>query len=839
LEVPTIEEKVVAVEKRDTEIKEVVVYRDRIVENEKLITKDNIVNHIETQLQIEPQITEKIVPVFSTHEKIVEVPYLLEKIVEKIVIMPQVVEVIKYVHEIVEEATLGVAVGVDINVSEIRYKELYGQVRVHFETVLLELRKLRTQTPALKIQIEIIETFLVELDKLIQFPRFYQVDKERIVEKEVNHAVLVPTKDSNSIRNEVALSLLVEKLIGEIRTIKQSNPNLKLSLDEDLQLIFFSEAYGKGPIGEDLNKQLNSYKESQYNKLFSLGRTWSNDHDLIVNTILEERFSMANMVKHANLEIEKSKLLADTRLEAYRGLRQSVAVLSTKFENLERELGVIANNFQSNASVSAELSRLFTSLNGLRDALTIDAKDLRVDEQIYILGDIHGDGEGFFRLQSAFRTLERENELLREQYIRWQKEVPSTQTLISKDVIIENLSRQLSNITTELSTIKSQPTTSVNVSSNVQENEIKIRTLNSRIQELESQLRTQKVDFEGQIRAKNAQIRELEEKLAGTGKIDDSRATGVNYGQASNVDRLTSSVHSNSSNSGSQVSSNYTVGNSGVSSSVPSSTSRPYGGYNSSVPTTTTPASNVSSTASRPSGYGTTPATSNLSGSGVGGATYGNTGASYKPATSTTQGTYGTTQGSSVPASTASRPSGTYGTGSTSGTPLTASGSYGTGLTASGTGASSSSGYKPVTSATTGATGVSATSGYKPVTSNTAGSSYSSSYGTSGVTATTPVTGSSTGSYGTTGATSATGTYGAGRTSGTTGTGYTPSSYSSVTGATGVSSGASGVSGTSATSGLTSSTSRLGGSTSSTSGATGTTGTSGYTPYTSSYYNKK
>jgi hypothetical protein len=36
--------------------------------------------------------------------------------------MPQVVEVIKYVHEIIEEETLGVAIGVDVKVQEIRYK---------------------------------------------------------------------------------------------------------------------------------------------------------------------------------------------------------------------------------------------------------------------------------------------------------------------------------------------------------------------------------------------------------------------------------------------------------------------------------------------------------------------------------------------------------------------------------------------------------------------------------------------------------------------------------------------------------------------------------------------
>lgn len=187
---------------------------------------------------------EKVVPIHSTVEKIVEVPHILEKIVEKIVIMPQVVEVLKYVHEIVEEETLGIAVGIDISVQEARYKELYVQIRAHFETVLIELRRLRTNTPGLKIQIDIIEAFLVELEKMIQFQRIVQVEKEKIVEKEVDRAVLVPTRDSMSIRNDLSLSLLVEKLIGEIKRIKNANGNIDLQLDEDIQLIFFSELFG-------------------------------------------------------------------------------------------------------------------------------------------------------------------------------------------------------------------------------------------------------------------------------------------------------------------------------------------------------------------------------------------------------------------------------------------------------------------------------------------------------------------------------------------------------------------------------------------------------------------
>ena len=89
--------------------------------------------------------------------------------------MPQVVEVLKYVHEIVEEQSLGVAVGVDITIQEARYKELYSQIRIHFETVLIELRKLRVNNPAIKIQIDIIEIFLIELEKMMSFQRIVQV----------------------------------------------------------------------------------------------------------------------------------------------------------------------------------------------------------------------------------------------------------------------------------------------------------------------------------------------------------------------------------------------------------------------------------------------------------------------------------------------------------------------------------------------------------------------------------------------------------------------------------------------------------------------------------------
>ena len=372
-----------AVERRDTEVKEIVVNRDKVVESQKYVERENVRNVIETRVQSVPTLEEKVVPVYSTQEKVVEVPYLLEKIVEKIVVMPQVVEVLKYVHEIVEEETLGVAVGADVNMSEVRYKELYGQVRTHFEALLVELRKMRVENPNLKVQIEIIETFLTELDKIIQFPRFYQVEKEKVVEKEVNKPVLVPTATAESIKTETSYAVLIDKLISEIKRIKSSNNGVRLELDEDIQLMFFSDLLDGNKqlrnLSPELGSQLRSYKESQKSKLYSLGKTWSNDHELMLNTILDERFTMANLLKEANLQVEKSKSIANQRGEANKILRQNFAHSTTKLENLERELGIVARNFENNPSVSGELRRIFTGLDEVRGALTVDPKTLQTE----------------------------------------------------------------------------------------------------------------------------------------------------------------------------------------------------------------------------------------------------------------------------------------------------------------------------------------------------------------------------------------------------------------------------------------------------------------------------
>ncbi len=70
--------------------------------------------------------------------------------------MPQIVEVLKYVHEVVEEETLGVAVNVDIATHEQKYKLLTKDIKANLDVLLVEIRKLKTSNPGLRIQIEII-----------------------------------------------------------------------------------------------------------------------------------------------------------------------------------------------------------------------------------------------------------------------------------------------------------------------------------------------------------------------------------------------------------------------------------------------------------------------------------------------------------------------------------------------------------------------------------------------------------------------------------------------------------------------------------------------------------
>ena len=95
--------------------------------------------------------------------------------------MPQIVEVLKYVHEITEKEELGVAVGVDVATYEQRLKILSKDIKVNFDILLVELRKLLKTNPALRAMIEIIERFLGQFEEYLLYPKIFPVQKEKIV----------------------------------------------------------------------------------------------------------------------------------------------------------------------------------------------------------------------------------------------------------------------------------------------------------------------------------------------------------------------------------------------------------------------------------------------------------------------------------------------------------------------------------------------------------------------------------------------------------------------------------------------------------------------------------
>jgi len=132
-------------------------------------------------------------------------------------------------------------VGVDVHTHEQKYKLLVKDIKVQLDGLLVEIRRLKMSNPALKVQIELIETFLAQLDQFILFPRIVEVPKivEKIVEVEKDRIVALP-KDDRSLKMELSLSLLVEKLILELKRIKRENPSVNLDLEDDVRLLFFT-----------------------------------------------------------------------------------------------------------------------------------------------------------------------------------------------------------------------------------------------------------------------------------------------------------------------------------------------------------------------------------------------------------------------------------------------------------------------------------------------------------------------------------------------------------------------------------------------------------------------
>lgn len=113
----------------------------------------------------------------------------------------------------------------------------------------------------------------------------------------------------------------------------------------------------------------------------------------MLSTILQERFTLANLIKQANLEVEKARAIADKRLEGLRKYKLATNTFQQKYRTLESEL--------SKGGQSASFSGILSDLNSFlgSEIATISYEH----EPIAILGEITGSDGNFLRLESVLR----------------------------------------------------------------------------------------------------------------------------------------------------------------------------------------------------------------------------------------------------------------------------------------------------------------------------------------------------------------------------------------------------------------------------------------------------
>jgi len=433
------------------------------------------------------------------------VPYILEKIVEKIVIMPQIVEVLKYVHEVMETENLGVAVGVDVSTHEQKYKLLTKDIKVQLDLLLTDLRKVKGSNPALQGQITLIEGFLAQLEQFILFPRIVEVPKivEKKIEVEKEKIVALP-RDDRSVKMELSLSLLVEKLIGELKRVKKQNPNLNLELEEDVRLLFFTELDGHSAnVGGDFSGKLKSFSDSVHRKFESLG-SWSMDHQLMLNSFLQERFLMANVVKSANSEIEKSK---HSGIKTMENLRKSEAEIEA-YKGLFGKLRTSMSSIQG-IEINAILGAIFTEFDNVVNCSDTMIKDL---------GSLAiTDG----RISSLIREKDAELQRLRDELTRVNKLKSTINNDAAHNRNISVLNEENNKLKNEISAMRADRGSAELVTSYKQQ----IQSLNRRISELEqekSDLSSQVLNLEHELK-----VRCSVENF--NSSVDIKRSTATNF----------------------------------------------------------------------------------------------------------------------------------------------------------------------------------------------------------------------------------------------------------------------------------------------------------------------
>lgn len=111
---------------------------------------------------------------------------------------------------------------------------------------------------------------------------------QSVVEKD--KIVKVPVRSSDDERRGLASAVLIDKLVMEIKKLRQTNPNPSYRIDQDLIQIFGEQL---DPIsskyGNNYNQLLDEYSKSIYSR-FNMHGTWTLDHQRMLREFIDERF---------------------------------------------------------------------------------------------------------------------------------------------------------------------------------------------------------------------------------------------------------------------------------------------------------------------------------------------------------------------------------------------------------------------------------------------------------------------------------------------------------------------------------------------------------------------
>jgi hypothetical protein len=258
---------------------------------------------------------------------------------------------------------------------------------------------------------------------------------------------------------------LAEKLILELKRIKKENPAINFGLEDDVKLIFLNEFdSGSKIIDSDFNLKLKSYSDGIQRKFESLGN-WTHDHQLMLNSFLQERFLMANLVKTANLEIEKARQSSSKTHESLRKLEADIDAYRGYFGKIK--------NSMSGVNVGLEMESLLGNI--LREVDQYN--QYRVHENISYLEDLQINDA---RIHSLIRQKDAELARLRDEVVSLKKLKTTVNNAEAHQRAIQVMQDENSKLKNEINSLRVERGSADLITSYKQQ----IQTLNTRIHEL-------------------------------------------------------------------------------------------------------------------------------------------------------------------------------------------------------------------------------------------------------------------------------------------------------------------------------------------------------------------